>query len=219
MLVKQNGPEKFHGWEEEFRDVHAYLSSLEPPKYPYPIDAPLAERGKAAFNRVCSQCHGEYGANRNYPERLVPIDEVGTDRVRLDALTPKHRAAYGESWFAHYGKLKNLDDPGGYVAPPLDGVWASAPYFHNGSVPTLWHVLHSDERPVVWKRSPTAYDNSRLGPKIEMFSELPANATAGWQKREYFDTRAFGKSAAGHDFPEVLTEAEKRAVLEYLKTL
>jgi hypothetical protein len=38
-------------------------------------------------------------------------------------------------------------------------------------------------------------------------------------RRTYFDTRQPGKSAAGHDFPDVLTEAEKAAVLEYLKTL
>lgn len=219
MLVKQNGPSKFRLWEEEFRDVFDYLSSIEPPKYPYPIDTELAARGRTAFNRVCAECHGAYGPGGSYPERLVPIDEVQTDRVRLDALTPANRSAYGESWFAHFGKLKNVNDPGGYVAPPLDGVWASAPYFHNGSVPTLWHVLHPPERPTVWKRSAEGYDPQRVGLEIETFDAVPAEAQEGWQKRQYFNTRAFGKSAAGHDFPEALTTGEKRAVLEYLKTL
>jgi hypothetical protein len=160
-----------------------------------------------------------YGKDGSYPEKLVPIAEVGTDRVRLDALTRAHREAYGQSWFTLYGKLPNLSDPGGYVAPPLDGIWASPPYFHNGSVPTLWHVLHPQDRPAVWKRTETGYDPDRVGLKIESFDGLPADATAGWQKREIFDTRAFGKSAKGHPFPDELTAQEKRAVLEYLKTL
>ncbi len=219
MLVRSNGPEKFRGWEEDFRDVFAYISSIQPPKYPFPIDEKLAAVGQAAFNRVCADCHGTYGKDGRYPEKLVPIEDVGTDRVRLDALTPAHRDAYGASWFANYGKLANLRDPGGYVAPPLDGIWASAPYFHNGSVPTLWYVLHPGERPVVWKRTLADYDPKRVGLEIETFTHLPAEAAAGWQRREYFDTRAFGKSAKGHDFPDELTADEKLALLEYLKTL
>jgi mono/diheme cytochrome c family protein len=219
MLVRSNGPEKFRGWEQEFRDVYAYLSSIEPPKYPYAVDQRLASAGEESFSRVCAECHGTYGPGGNYPERLVPIGEVKTDRVRLEALTPAHREAYGQSWFAHYGRLPNLRDPKGYVAPPLNGVWASAPYFHNGSVPTLWHVLHPGQRPVVWKRASLGYDPDRVGLEVQVLEEIPPDATAGWQRRELFDTRAFGKSAGGHDFPEALTQDEKRAVLEYLKTL
>ena len=219
MLVRSNGPEKFRGWEEEFRDVFAYISSVEPPKYPYPIDRELAAAGEKAFNRDCADCHGTYGKDGRYPEKPVSIIEIGTDRVRLDALTPAHRNAYGQSWFANYGKLDNLSDPGGYVAPPLDGIWASAPYFHNGSVPTLWHVVHPQERPVVWKRTESGYDPLQVGLEVESLVQLPADATAGWQRREYFDTRGFGKSAKGHEFPNELSADEKRAVLEYLKSL
>jgi mono/diheme cytochrome c family protein len=219
MLVRSNGPEKFRGWEEEFRDVFAYISSVKPPQYPYPINPELAATGKKAYNRICADCHGTYGQDGHYPEKLVSIDEVGTDRVRLDALTPTHRDAYGQSWFANYGKLENIKDPGGYVAPPLDGIWASAPYLHNGSVPTLWHVLNPQQRPVVWKRTETGFDQGRVGLEVESFPQLPAEATSGWHRREYFDTRAFGKSAKGHDFPDELTAEEQRAVLEYLKTL
>jgi len=220
MLVRSNGPEKFRAWEVEFRDVYQYISSVQPPKYPYPIDQPLAERGRAAFDRVCADCHGSYGQGGSYPERLVPIDEVGTDRVRLDALTPAHRDAYGQSWFAEFGHKANKADPGGYVAPPLDGIWASSPYFHNGSVPTLWHVLHPKDRPAVWRRTGDAYDTARIGWQIETFERLPSEAVfTGWKKREHFDTHRFGKSSSGHSFPDALTESEKHAVLEYLKTL
>jgi hypothetical protein len=105
------------------------------------------------------------------------------------------------------------------VAPPLDGVWATAPYLHNGSVPTLWHVLHPAERPVVWRRTPTGYDDARVGLEVEELADLPPGRLLPAVRRTYFDTRQPGKSAAGHDFPDVLTEAEKAAVLEYLKTL
>ena len=219
MLVRSNGPEKFREWEDEFRDVYAYISSVEPPKYPFPIDQDLAAQGKMAFERVCADCHGTYGESASYPEKLVPLDDIGTDRVRIDGLRVEHRDAYAKSWFAEYGKLKSVREPGGYVAPPLDGIWASAPYFHNGSVPTLWHVLHSTERPKVWNRQPVDYDQQHLGLPIETFNALPTEAKEGWQRREYFDTRAFGKSAAGHEFPDELSEAEKTSVLEYLKTL
>jgi cytochrome c peroxidase len=148
----------------------------------------------------------------------VPIDEVGTDRVRLDALTPANRRGYSESWFNSFGKLETREDPGGYVAPPLDGVWASAPYFHNGSVPTLWHVLHSSARPVVWRRTPEGYDQQRVGLEIQTFEKTPSDVKAA-ERRTYFDTRRFGKGAKGHTFPDELREDEKRAVLEYLKTL
>src|SRR5262249_46868245 len=159
---------------KDFRDVLAYLSSIEPPKYPFAIDEKLAARGRAAFDRVCAECHGTYGVGGEYPERRVPIEDLGTDRVRLDALTPMHRRAYGESWFADFGRKPNINEPAGYVAPPLDGVWASGPYFHNGSVPTLWHVLHPAQRPMVWRRLADAYDAERVGPKAELLTELPA---------------------------------------------
>lgn len=219
-MVKQNGPEKFREWEDEFRDIYAYISSLEAPKYPFPIDDKLAREGRAVFHRACAECHGTYGKDGDYPERRVPIDEIGTDRVRLGALSAAQRDAYGKSWFAEYGAKKNINEPDGYVAPPLDGLWASAPYFHNGSVPTLWHVLHPDDRPKVWRRtSIRGYDQRRVGIEVEELKELPRRLIPDWERRTYFDTSAFGKSAAGHDFPAALSEEERQALLEYLKTL
>jgi hypothetical protein len=103
----------------------------------------------------------------------VPIDEVATDRVRLDSLTSEHRAGYGKSWFAEYGKLNNVDNPGGYVAPPLDGVWASGPYFHN----TLWHVL----RVAQVKKTARSWQSAPSAPRF------------GAVRREYYPGR-FWKS-------------------------
>jgi hypothetical protein len=220
MLVRENGPERFREWEEDFRDVLAFIEALRPPKFTGSIDTTLAERGRVAFNEYCSRCHGTYGSEgSHYPELLIPIEEIGTDRVRLDALSTKQRAAYGASWFAHSGEQETWEDPQGYMAPPLDGIWASAPYFHNGSVPTLWHVLHPDQRPKVWRRTAVDLDVKRIGLTVEELVETPRAASSNVEKREYFDTARTGKSADGHNFPLDLTEEQRTAVLEYLKTL
>ena len=235
LLVKENGPEKFHAWEDEFRDIERWIESLEAPRWPWPVDTAMADRGRTIFMQHCADCHGTYHAagdavgteQGTYPDRIVDIAEVGTDRVRLDSLTAKERGDLNNSWFGHRGadaeSLRDRESPRGYVAPPLDGVWASAPYFHNGSVPTLWHVLHPAERPAVWKRTATGYDQARVGLEVVELEKMPTGSgqekLSSAERRRHFDTSKPGKSGKGHDFPDVLDEEEKTAVLEYLKTL
>jgi len=221
LLVKENGPERFRQWEDEFRDIEAWLMALEPPKWPGRIDAAVAERGRGVFQRHCADCHGSYsGAGDTYPGRIVAIDEIGTDRVRFDSLTKENRRDLNESWFGReIAGEPGLDSPAGYVAPPLDGVWATAPYLHNGSVPTLWHLLHPGSRPAVWKRSSEGYDDRRVGLEVEELPAMPAGKLLPAERRRHFDTTKPGKSASGHDYPDLLSEDEKTAVLEYLKTL
>ena len=223
LLVKENGPEQFAAWEDDFRDIEAWIGSLEPPRWTGPVDRDLAARGQVVFGDHCAECHGTYGPDGMYPDRLVPIAEVGTDRVRLDALTAEQRSGLHATWFGHYGadgkELASRAEGTGYVAPPLDGVWASAPYFHNGSVPTLWHVLHPAARPDVWRRTPTGYDATRMGLEVEERDDMPEGTLTSAERRTWFDTRRPGKGAGGHDFPDALAEPDKAAVLEYLKTL
>ena len=225
LLVKENGPEKFREWEDEFRDIEAWLMQLQPPKWPGSIDASLAERGRGVFERHCADCHGTYSdagsdAGDTYPGRIVAIKEIGTDRVRFDSLTSENRRDLNESWFGReIAAASGIDDPPGYIAPPLDGVWATAPYFHNGSVPTLWHVLHPGSRPVVWKRSTSGYDERRVGLEVEELPAMPSGRLLPAERRRHFDTAKPGKAAGGHDYPDLLSEEEKTAVLEYLKTL
>jgi mono/diheme cytochrome c family protein len=219
MMVPQNGPKQFAEAEPYFEKIYDYIMTMEAPKYPYPIDRDLAERGRIAFERNCAECHGTYGPGGEYPNVNVPIDEIGTDRVRYDALGFEAFDFYEKSWFNRKSDAPVNKNPEGYVAPPLDGVWASAPYFHNGAVPTLWEVLNPSERPLVWKRTEDGYDVQKVGLEVERMSTVPPEAATAVEKRYYFDTRKWGKSAAGHTFPDKLAEDEKRAVLEYLKTL
>lgn len=219
LLLPKNGPEKFREWESDYRDVLAWIESLEPPKYPFAIDDALAARGEPLFVQHCSQCHGTYGLDGSYPEVNVPLDEIGTDRARFDAIPASWREAYSATWFGHYGEKAVKSELAGYLAPPLDGIWASAPYLHNGSVPTLWHLFYPDRRPDVWTRSEDGYDTQKVGLEITVLDDVPAETRHGAARRRYFDTREFGKSASGHLFPDVLHDEEKRAVIEYLKTL
>ena len=219
ILLPTNRPATLTAWEPAFRDILAWIESLRPPQYTGTIDRGLARIGRQVFRTNCGSCHGSYGANRSYPQRVVPLETIGTDPTRLNALSLKHRRWMRDGWLSRYGKDNVVLEPNGYLAPPLDGIWATAPYLHNGSVPTLWHLLHPAKRPAVWTRSSDAFDHARVGFVFDEFDKLPASARTPRQRRAYFDTTKRGKSAAGHLFPDKLTEPQKRAVLEFLKTL
>ena len=85
--------------EPTFRDIQAYLLSLEPPKYPFPIDDARAERGKVVFEKTCARCHGTYGANASYPSKIVPLDVIGTDPARSLGISDRAVEHYNATWF------------------------------------------------------------------------------------------------------------------------
>jgi mono/diheme cytochrome c family protein len=211
--------ETVRAWEDDFKAVYAWIDSVRAPKYPWEIDAALAGRGRELFDAHCARCHGKYGAESSYPERLIDVEDVGTDPVRAE-LSPAFKKHLGQSWLGDYGKTKMQTERKAYVAPPLDGVWATAPYLHNGSVPTLWHLLNPDRRPAVWLRSEDGYDKARVGLEVEELERVPASAKAEQERRLYYQTQLRGLGNGGHRYPaRGLTEAEARALLEYLKTL
>jgi hypothetical protein len=89
----------------------------------------------------------------------------------------------------------------------------------HGSVPTLWDVLNPETRPRIWRRITDDLNESKVGLSVETVDRIPLTQTDMAVRRQYFDTTRFGKSNRGHDYPSVLNDDEKRAVLEYLKTL
>ena len=95
----------------------------------------------------------------------------------------------------------------------------AAPYFHNGSVPTLHDVLHPRDRPKIWQRTTDRLDDKKMGLSVRVLDRPLLEHPDVAVRRSVFDTRRFGKSNVGHDYPERLAEDERRAVLEYLKTL
>ncbi len=222
MLSPLNLPATFQQEESTFADIRAFLLSLEPPKYPLPVDRALAGRGETVFANHCARCHGTYGANWTYPNKIVSLEQIGTDRHRFDGITRTFDDYYDKSWFSQGGHYATTEHKG-YQAPPLDGIWATAPYLHNGSVPTVYHVLNSKARPKVFTRSYRtdldAYDAKRLGWKFEEVSAPDPRGVSPIEFRKVYDTSQIGRGNAGHTYGDKLTDEDRYAVIEYLKTL
>src|SRR5205807_3752567 len=77
--------------ESAFADIGAFLLTIEAPKYPFAIDEMKAAQGREVFVETCARCHGTYGPGGSYPNKIVPLDEIGTDRALADSL--KHELA------------------------------------------------------------------------------------------------------------------------------
>ncbi len=229
MMSPLNPPSAFTEAEANFADIRAFLLSLQPPKYPLPVDQALAQKGQELFQETCARCHGTHGAKWTYPNKIIPLDEIGTDRRRYDGITQTFGEYYNKSWFAqggtpHTPKGYPAIESKGYQAPPLDGIWATAPYLHNGSVPTVYHLLNSKARPRVFTRSYRtdleAYDARNLGWKVEVLPEsFTAEGLPPIEARKIYDTRKSGRGNGGHTYGDQLTEEERMAVIEYLKML
>lgn len=228
MLASTHGAATFDREEKTFADIQAYILSLTPPKYPFKVDQTLAKQGEAVFVKNCSTCHGTYGKEWTYPNKIVPLDVILTDTKRFTGISAKWGEYYNKSWFAQKehggtGKAYPVHATKGYQAPPLDGVWATAPYLHNGSVPTLYHLLNSKTRPKIFTRSYQTgekdYDREKVGWKVEWLKNGADANLPPIEQRKIYDTRLPGRSNYGHFFGDDLTEAERWAVIEYLKTL
>lgn len=268
------------------------------------LDNPVPE---PEGNGSCASCHGAYSPrfvhDSSFLESpsmegiagyVVPKEIIGTDPARVDT-NNESVAEFGSTSYLGYPETVGTDaDCGpqtreevrgdrkpGYLAPPLYGIWATAPYFHNGSVPNVWGVLDPEERPDIWKRVSEpkpegasrkvvmgfdtnlqrAYDEDRLGwdytalecgdkgtipftnckpnggtPAVQKILELLyGNLIVAWnlgnvtnlfqvtpqqiENRKIYNTHLFSQGNQGHTFTEVLTDQERRAIIEYLKTL
>ena len=199
-----------------FADVRAWIATMPVPAWPYAVDGDLAAKGHQVFDASCARCHGTYGDGGIYPNELVPLADIGTDPT-LAAGTTQFADRF-VAWFASsfWGQTSRLEPQPGYLAPPLDGIWATAPYFHNGSVPTLEGVLDSSKRPAAWTRTfdSTAYDQAAVG---WQFTVAPSHAEHADPR--VYDTSEPGYGNGGHPFGDELLPGDCAAVLEYLKTL
>lgn len=208
------------------REILEFLRYYRPPPFPGTVDSALARSGESVYRKACAECHGDYSSGIadvrlvSFPNRLVPGDEIGTDPVRWRAASPQVLEVVRRLDYARY-----LDpaSTGGYVAPPLTGVWATAPYLHNASVPTLWHLLNPTRRPRRFLVGGHRLDYERVGidgrPDADGVNRYP-DGYRPWSKPRLFDTDAPGLSNRGHEAQAAgLTESEKRALLEYLKLL
>jgi mono/diheme cytochrome c family protein len=227
LLSPLNSAEYIKQQEPVFQDIKAFLLMLEPPRYPFAVDRRRAAQGEKLFVKNCARCHGTYGPKGVYPNKVVPLDTIGTDPTLLRGQEDKGWEHYKKSWFNREkgpdGQSFAVIESAGYQAPPLDGVWATAPYFHNASVPTVYHVLNSRARPKVFARSYRTgkedYDPAKLGWKITVLKGPVDPKLPAFERRKVYDTTQPGRGNGGHTFGDRLSEAERLAVIEYLKTL
>jgi hypothetical protein len=205
--------------------VARWIRDLPPPEYPFPVDPAKAARGAALYARQCTVCHGD-GRFRQGPVKqaraslkgtrvgtVEPIAAVATDRQRLDSYTYDFAANQYTLYPDSEYRFHNFRKTGGYANQPLDGVWARAPYLHNGSVPTLRDLLESPERrPRTFYRGYDVYDQRKGG--------FVTNVAADKGRRFFlYDTRLPGNGNGGHLWGTQLTDEEKDALVEYMKTL
>jgi cytochrome c553 len=208
----------------ELTEVMRWLGDFAPPRYPGPVDRTLAASGRDVYARACATCHGGYDDSLDRP-RLQNFPnwagDVGTDRSRVEAFTPALTQAvqgtlHGRTWLDAASTAKT-------AAPPLSGVWASAPYLVNGSVPTIRHLLEPATRPTRFMVGGHRLDLARLGIAGTAMPDGSWAYPEGYQPFSApvtIDTTKPGFSNAGHE-AEVndLTAADRDALIEYLKLL
>jgi hypothetical protein len=191
------------------RRVFNYIGSLQAPKYPLPVDQVRAAAGAPIYKAQCAECHEQGG--RRFGS-VIPLEEVGTDRHRLDMWTAASATAYNAYGNDYSWKFSKFQKTNGYTAVPLDGIWLTAPYLHNGSVPTLADLLEPvDQRPKQFWRGLDLFDAVKVG-WVSDGGEAERIGTR-------LDVSRPGNSNAGHTYGTTLSAEDKQALLEYMKTL
>jgi hypothetical protein len=203
---------------------------LQPPVWPDavlgPIDQAKAQQGAAIFQDKCAGCH---------QERLYALGDVETDPMRANSfgqpvgsqpfpaavapiLSGLKKRAFQDDGISAADQAGMDANPvvwratGQYMARKLNGIWATAPYLHNGSVPTLYHLLHPGERPARFYVGNREYDPGKVGYR----SEAAGASGNAW----LYDTTQPGNGNIGHSgalFGATLAEDQKAALLEFLK--
>ena len=245
--------------------LNPFINNLPAPPYPFrSVDLARAREGKGVFRENCASCH----RSRNetiYPAAKLGVDpnrtrvNTSVSRYGLAALVTEACQIYGlnnkgqsgADWCVPPGSWQErldeyfrdtprrvVEGTNGYKADMLHGIWAQAPYLHNGSVPTLGQLLCPATRPQRFLRGNLRYDEALVG------FEWADRPTARYGPNEIllvkeFDTAVAGKANSGHTFGSALCpdtsgldpvrdrrEIETRirqssagALLEYLKTL
>lgn len=210
----------------QVEDVMRFMAGYTPPPFPGPVDRGRAARGAGVYAAQCAQCHGSYTQDAarprlvSYPNRLVAQAELGTDATRWQAIDASLLQAIGRSALGRHIDAANT---GGYVAPVLSGLWATAPYLHNGSVPTLWHLMHPEARPCRFWVGGHALDYAKVGiagrPDAQGAWAYPPDYRP-WSSPVLYDTATTGRDNRGHEREfSALPESDKDALLEFLKLL
>ncbi|MEM7585776.1 MAG: hypothetical protein AAF560_20470 [Acidobacteriota bacterium] len=206
--------------------AHQLVAPAWPTQVLGAIDADRASRGEALYGQHCLSCHQQ--------ETLTPVDEIGTDPLRAvnfanleqdgksyaqllielgDAVGQKSMDAHGVTP-EELAPIERSADPTwrithAYHTRQLAGIWASPPYLHNGSVPTLWDLLQpASARPASFPVG-RELDPEKVGLSADGQGE------GAW----VFDSATAGNANTGHEYGVELSDDDKWALVEYMKTL
>jgi len=246
--------------------LNPLINYLPPPPYPFEsVDLARAREGKALFKTRCAACH-KPGNETIFPASKLGVDpnrtmvNTSVSRYGLAALVTEACSIFrlnnqgkpgadwcvpeGNDWEARLDEYfrdtprRVAERTNGYKADMLHGIWAQAPYLHNGSVPTLGQLVCQATRPRRFLRGNLHYDEALVGFE---WAARPAGRYGPNDTiliKEY-DTTVSGKANTGHTYggdlcPETTgldpttdrKEIERRilssrvgALLAYLKTL
>jgi mono/diheme cytochrome c family protein len=202
---------------ESLKRVRDWIWTLPAPTYPYAIDQALAAQGAPLYHTHCAECHADARfrdgvVSGSKVGQVEPIGAIGTDRHRLDSYTfifaSNQASLYPDSTY----RFRHFRKTNGYANQPLDGIWLRGPYLHNGSVPTLRDLLEpAARRPTLFYRGNDVFDREKVG----FVSDV---ASANGQTFTRYDTAVPGNGNSGHEYGTGLSDAEKQAIVEYMKT-
>ncbi|SIN59721.1 Cytochrome c1 [Parasphingorhabdus marina DSM 22363] len=199
-------------------DVMTFLHSYRPQAFPGPIDKNAAREGAIVYKQHCAACHGDYAESPSHPIlSSFPnwIGDVGTDKLRSDVFGRELSEAIQDT---SYDGLISVATGQGYVAPPLSGIWASAPYLHNGSVTSLWALLTPEQRQKRFQVGGHALDFDLVGLRLNRTGRYPAGYTP-FAQPVWIETDEPGNGNRGHNYGKELNDQEKRDLIEFLKQL
>lgn len=206
------------------------------------ISLERAQAGEKIFENRCAKCHGHYDKAWSQPgsESLSKSDLLKTVLVRYHEQTPVKNVGTDPN---RYMGMKNLEvlntleiskNQGtviqaqrGYVPPPLVGIWARWPYFHNNSIPNLCALLtRAEDRPVTYYSGEAKSTSEDFDFECNGYP-LGAKTPANWKvKAHLYDTRREGMQNLGHDDrifldkgQEILSPDDKRNLIQFLQTL
>ncbi|MEL6227656.1 MAG: c-type cytochrome, partial [Pseudomonadota bacterium] len=217
-------PERAATAVPELSQVVSFLGETRALRFPGTVDMARATEGRDIYARDCASCHGTYDDSVATPQLLsFPnwAGSVGTDTSRRDAFDAGlARAVAGTLHGRLYFDAKST---GKTVAPILTGLWSSAPYLTNGSVPTLRHLLKPETRPARFMVGGHLLDFEAVGIAGALGEDGVRRYPVGYKPYStpvMIDTAKPGLSNRGHTREvEHLTADERTALIEFLKLL
>lgn len=224
-------------------NVVSYASKAKPPAWNESvlgeINTDLARKGKDIFKTKCLSCHDPQFQNSSTASAYYQYLDVGTDDAYFkgqiekldgkdlftDVLTPfmskaKAAAATNEGIddLQSYERDRlpvvwKTPDGNKFAAKPLMGAWATPPFLHNGSVPTMWDLLQTAaNRPKQFHIGGFVYDANKLGYVEDISlpdgSDLVVSCPSGCK----------GNGNQGHEFGTDLSDDDKWALIEFMKS-